>query len=38
MTTTDGTVQVPAHVVGGGRPVATATDADGNAAELLHDR
>jgi hypothetical protein len=38
MTCTDGTVEEPAHDAGGGHPVATFTEPDGNVPELLHDR
>jgi hypothetical protein len=31
-------VKEPAHDVGGGRPVATVTDPDGNVLGLLQDR
>ena len=38
VTAAGATVQEPAHDVGGGRLVATVTDADGNVLGLLQDR
>ena len=38
LTAAGATVQEPAHDVGGGRLVATATDPDGNVLGLIQDR
>ncbi len=38
VTAVGATVKEPAHDVGGGRPVATVTDPDGNVLGLLQDR
>ena len=38
VTAAGATVKEPAHDVGGGRPVATVTDPDGNVLGLLQDR